>query len=229
MNTQDNKTKKLTMMAMLSALSYIIMLLCQMLPPMIPITPFLSYDAKDITIVIGGFIFGPVSAFLISAVVSVIEMFTVSKTGLIGLVMNIVSTCAFACTASIIYKRKHTLSGAVFGLITGSIAMTAVMVLWNYLLTPIYTGILREDVVDILVPAIIPFNLIKCGLNTAVTLLIYKPLVTALRKVNLIEDSAPSVASVEKVKNKRQTGLILLSLLLFATCILVVLALQGII
>ena len=213
------------MVAMLCALSYVVMLLGKLFPPMIPITPFLSYDPKDVIIVIGGFIFGPLSAFAISAVVSVIEMFSVSDTGIIGLVMNVVSTCAFACTAAAIYKKNHTLSGAVIGLILGTIAMTAIMILWNYLLTPIYMGYPRQAVVDILLPAILPFNLIKCGLNAAVTLLIYKPLVNALRKMKLLETE---VTELEAKKGKKN-GLILFALLLLATCVLVVLAFQGII
>lgn len=226
MNARSKKTtKELTMIAMLCALSYVIMLVSQILPPMIPATPFLKYDPKDITIVIGGFIFGPLAAFSISAVVSLIEMVTVSDTGIIGLIMNIVSTCAFACTAAVIYKKKHTLNGAVIGLVSGSLAMTAVMLLWNYLLTPIYMGIPRQAVTQILVPAILPFNLIKCGLNSAITLLVYKPLVTALRKAKLIDESA----SNENTGKGTKTGLTLFSLLVLATCILIILALQGII
>ncbi|MDD3841014.1 MAG: ECF transporter S component, partial [Clostridia bacterium] len=108
----DNKTKKLTNLAMLSAIAYIVMVVGR-----IPIVLFLKYDPKDVIIAIGGFMYGPLSAFVISAVVSFVEMFTVSDTGVIGLIMNIISSCSFACTAAYIYKRKRTLKGAIIGLI----------------------------------------------------------------------------------------------------------------
>ena len=223
MTSGSKKTKKLTMLAMLCAISYVAILLGKLIPPMIPIAPFLTYDPKDIIIAIGGFIFGPLSVVAVATVVSTIEMLTISSTGVIGLVMNVLSTCAFACTAALIYKKKHTLSGAVIGLITGTIVSTVIMVLWNYLLTPLYMGVPRQAVVDILVPAILPFNLIQGGLNTALTLIIYKPLVTALRKIHLIESANEAVT----VKKNNKIGLMLFSFLLLATCIMVILALQG--
>lgn len=226
MNTGVSKTKKLTTLAMLTALAYVVMALSKMLPPFIPVAPFLSYDPKHVIVAISGFIFGPVPAFAIALVVSLIEMFTVSTTGVIGLVMNVLATSAYACTAAFVYKRKHDLKGAVLALIAGSLALAVVMLLWNYLLTPIFMGYPREAVVGLLLPAILPFNLIQAGLNTGITLLLYKPLVTALRKVHLID--APESAGQGAVRQKK-TGALLLALLLLTTCVLVILALQGVI
>lgn len=87
---------------------------------------------KRLTITIGGFILGPLSAFVISVIVSFIEMLSVSETGLIGCIMNIISTCSFACTASIIYKKKHNIKGAIIGLLSGCVLMVIEMLLWNY-------------------------------------------------------------------------------------------------
>lgn len=97
-------TKKLVTVAMLCAIAYVVMLVGR-----IPIVLFLSYEAKDVIIAIGGFIYGPLTAFIISLIVSVVEMFTASDTGWIGCLMNILSSCSFACTAALIYKRKRTI------------------------------------------------------------------------------------------------------------------------
>ncbi len=99
--------------------------------------------------------------------------------------MNIISSCAFACTAAFIYKKKHNLSGAMLGLFGGWGCQVMVMMLWNYLIAPIYMGYPREAIVQLLLPAFLPFNLIKGGLNTAITMLLYKPVVTALRRFHL--------------------------------------------
>lgn len=213
-----NKTKKITMLGMLSAIAYIVMVFLR-----VPVVEWLQYDPKDIIITIGGFIAGPVSAVLISFVVSFIEMFTVSDTGFIGFIMNMLASCAFACTASVLYKKKHTIKGAVLGLALGVILTTIIMLLWNYLITPIYMGYPREAVAAMLVPVFLPFNLIKCTLNMAFTLLIYKPIITALRKAGLVEIAQSNNSS----KNKKPIGIYLLSLLLIATCVLSVLALNG--
>ena len=99
----NSRTKKITMIAMLVAASLVAVSLFR-----IPIVLFLKYEPKDVIITIGGFLFGPFTAFLVSAAVAVIEMFTMSDTGVIGAIMNLLASCTFACTASYIYKKNHT-------------------------------------------------------------------------------------------------------------------------
>ena len=65
--------------------------------------------------------------------------------------------------------------------------MAAVMLIWNYLVAPIYMGYPREAVAKLLIPAFLPFNLIKGGLNAAFTMLLYKPVVTVLRRFHMVE------------------------------------------
>lgn len=213
----NTKTKKLTTLAMLSAIAYILMLAGR-----IPVVLFLKYDPKDVIITLGGFIFGPLSSFIISVLVSLVEMFTVSDTGFIGFVMNVISTSSFACISAFIYKNNKTLKGAIIGLISGSLLMTVVMLLWNYLVTPIYLGYPREAVAKMLLPAFLPFNLLKGGLNAALTMLIYKPLVTSLQRSKLILPSAQN----EPSKNI-STSVMLASGFILITCLLVVLVLNG--
>lgn len=149
-------------------------------------------------------------------------MISASDTGIIGFIMNVLSSCSFACTAAFIYKKKHTKSGAMLGLFAGCGVMVMVMLLWNYLVTPIYMGYPRAAVAELLLPAFLPFNLLKGGLNTAIALLFYKPVVTALRKAKL---ALPSTA--EQTGDSK--GVIVFSLFLFATCAVSVLVMKGII
>ena len=211
----DDRTKKITAAAMLSAIAYVVMALGR-----IPVVLFLSYDPKDIVITLGGLIWGPLTAFAVSVIVSVIEMVTVSDTGVIGCVMNIVSTCAFACTAAVIYRKFRSLKGALAALGAACVAMTAVMLLWNYLVTPIYMGYPREAVAQLLLPAFLPFNLLKSGLNAAFTFLLYKTVVTALRKSGCIEGA-------EQRGGGRHRGLLLLAAAVIVTCVMLILVLNG--
>lgn len=209
-----NKTRKMTMMAMLCAISLAAVALCRI--PIIPAVNFITYDPKDIVITIGGYIFGPVSALVMSFAVSFVEMFTLSTTGIIGFIMNFMSSCSFACTAAYFYKRKHNIRHAVGGLVLGTVLMTVLMLLWNYIITPVYMGIPREQVVPLLIPAILPVNILKGGINTALTLLLYKPVVTALRKANLIPESQRGT------KGKFNLWSIGIGLFILASCIAVI-------
>jgi len=208
--------KRMVLIAMLAALSYIAVLLIR-----IPVVLFLSYEPKDVVITIGGFLLGPMAAFACSAVVSLIEMFSISETGIIGCIMNLLSTCSFACIAALIYKKRHDLTGAILGLAAGSAAMIVTMLLWNYLITPLYmTGTSRSDVAAMLVPVFLPFNALKAGFNSALTLLLYKPVVTALRRIGLAEKK-PSEPGGSKM------GLYLFAGILLISCILLLLVVRG--
>ena len=193
------KAKRITTIAMLCALAYVVMAVGR-----VPVVLFLKYDPKDVVITLGGLIWGPMTACLVSVLVSVLEMFTVSDTGILGCIMNILSTCAFACTASAIYRKKRTLAGAVAGLAAGCAVMVSAMLLWNYLITPLYMGYPREAVAELLLPAFLPFNLLKSGLNSGITFLLYKPVVSSLRKSGLID--APSGPAARQARRAAASG-----------------------
>lgn len=209
------KVKRMVILAMLAAMAYLLVCVVR-----IPVVLFLSYEPKDVVITVGGFLFGPMASLVVSAVVSLVEMFTISQTGPVGCIMNLLSTCAFACTAAAVYKKNRTLIGAVAGLCLGTVVMTGAMLLWNWLITPLYMGLERQAVEALLVPAFLPFNLLKAGLNTALTLAVYKPLVTALRKVRLLEPQTQGTGT-------SKVGVYLLAAVLLITCILLLLVFQG--
>ena len=208
--------KEMVLIAMLAAIAYVIVALIR-----IPVVLFLKYEPKDVIITIGGFLLGPLAAFVTSLVVSLVEMVSISDTGPIGALMNLLSTCSFACTAALFYKKRHTLSGAIWGLLLGSVVMVGAMLLWNWLITPLYMGVARSAVEGMLIPMFLPFNLLKAGLNSALVLVLYKPLVTALRKAKLAPSKVQSTATGNK------TGVWILGLILLATCILLLLVFQG--
>lgn len=179
-------TKKIATIGMLCALAYVSMALIHI--KLIPAAPFLTYDPKDVIIAIGGFLFGPVYAVVISLIVAFLEMVTISESGIIGMVMQVIATAAFVIPAAILYKKDRCKKSAAAGLAIGILCMVVLMVLWNYILTPVYMGTSRSDVAAMLVPVIVPFNLIKGVLNSLLILLIYKPIATGLRKTGLVPD-----------------------------------------
>lgn len=219
----NDRTQRMTTLAVMSAIAYLLMLLTHEINFM-PGYSFLSLDMKDVVIVISGFLYGPMAVMMMSLVVSLIEMLTVSSTGPIGLVMNVLATCAFACTAAFVYKRRRSLASAVVGLFAGCLLATATMLLWNYIITPLYQGVPRDVMAGLLIPVFLPFNLIKTGVNAAVALLLYKPLVMALRRSHLIPESKTQPGGA-----RINLGVMLVAGLVLLTLALVILALKGVI
>ncbi len=226
-NTKRDRTRRMVLLGMLSALAYVLMVVGR-----VPIVMWLKYDPKDVIIIFGGLLYGPMASFAVSVVVSLVEMFTVSDTGIIGFAMNVLSTCTFACTAAWVYSRRRTIGGAVLGLVAGVLLMTAAMLAWNYVLTPLYMNQPREDVAALLMPVFLPFNLFKGSLNAMLTLLLYKPAVKALRRAHLIAEpvAAPAdPADLNAAASKKANigGMLTAVAVLAVACVVLLLVMKG--
>lgn len=170
---------------MFSAIAFVLSAVGNLVP--IRVAGFLNYDPKDAIIVIAGFALGPLATIAISVVVSFLEMAFISSTGIIGCLMNILSSVAFALIPALFYKKKRTFPSALLGLVLGCIVTTGSMLLWNYFITPHYMGIPQQAVAEMLLPVFLPFNLGKSVANSVLVMLIYKPMVKALRKISVLE------------------------------------------
>ena len=169
----NEKTRKLTIMAMLVAISVVLVYLIHF--PIFPAAPFLEYDPADIPILIGTFAYGPLAGILLTVVTSVIQGVTVSSgSGLYGIIMHIIATSTIVLVAGSIYRVKHTRAGAAIGLVLGTICWGIVMCIANHFITPLFTGMPTEAVDAMILPVILPFNLIKAGANSLITFLVYK-------------------------------------------------------
>ena len=210
-------TRYMAAVAMFAALSFVAVLLAKVIPN---VAGFLSYEPKDAVIVIAGLLYGPLTSVLISVIVSFIEMLTISTTGPYGFLMNVVSTCAFAAPAAWFYQKNRTQKGAVIGLVIGILTRVAAMLLWTYIITPFYMGVPRETVAGMLMSVFLPFNLVKGGINAALTLLLYKPVVSALRKAGLAKPSSS--------KGSFSFGFTLFALAVLVTFVLLFLTMIGV-
>lgn len=211
------RLRKLCVMAMLCALAFAAVALIR-----IPVVLFLKYEPKDVLLAIGGFLYGPAAGIVMSVVVALVELVTVSDTGLIGLLMNVLSSALFVGVSAALYRRNKSIKQAVFSLVIASLAVTAGMVLWNYLITPLYMQVTREQVAGMLLSVFLPFNLLKSALNSTLTVLLYKHVVTGLRATRLLP---PSESGVSK---KRHTPWVV-ALFVLVSLVLVLLAWKGII
>ena len=216
-------TRTLVILALISAIAFVLAAVVRF--PVLPGPILLRYDPKDIVIVIGGFLFGPLAAFAVTVVVAFTEMITVSQNGPWGFLMNVISGSAFACTASFIYSKRRTLGGAIVGLALGTLTMTAVMMLWNYIVVPLYMPhVTQEFVLNYLFVFFAPFNLFNGIVNSSLALLLYKPVTTGLRKSGLL----PAPPKQEGKKKIFSPGVIAVSVFLIVTAVLWSLAMQGV-
>lgn len=169
----NKNLKKLVTMGILVAMSVILIYIIRF--PIIPGYIFLEYEPGDIPILIGGLIFGPVAGIVITIVASVIQALTVSaQSGWIGCIMHILATTALVGTAATVYKYKKTAAGLIIGLILGTIAMAAVMIPANLIFYPLFMGTPAKEVMGLIIPALLPFNLAKAGLNSLGAFIIFK-------------------------------------------------------
>ncbi len=219
MKNSTQNLRRLTIMAMFTALAFASVALIR-----IPVMLWLNYDPKDVFLTIGAFLLGPIEGVIMTVVVALLELVTISSTGIIGFAMNVFSSCLFVCTASLIYHRKRTLSGALIGLVCGALLATGGMLLWNYLITPLYMeNTTRQQVAGMLIPLFLPYNLLKTALNGTLTMLLYKSVASALRAAKLLPPTeAPT-------NGKRFIPVTFLSLLVLAALILALLVWKGII
>ena len=209
MENKKNKleTKVIVGIAVFSALAFVLSQVIRF-PVM-----FLTFDVKDAIICISAFIYGPIAAPVVSLIAALLELITnISGTGVYGFLMNFLSSASLAMVASLVYSKRRTLNGAIVSLVLAVIAMVAVMMGANILITPYYmTGGSVEAVVQLIPSVLLPFNLAKGLLNAAITLLIYKPVKVAMKRAGLIKKkaSADQASPADEFRFTRSTSIIL--------------------
>lgn len=213
--------RRMVVIAMFTAMAYVVMLLIHIK------VGFLTLDVKDAVITLCGLYFGPVSALLIAVIVPLLEL-TVSTTGYYGLIMNILGSVSFSVTASLIYKYKKTLWGAIVGLASAAALMVAVMLVANLFITPYYMGVSADTVRGMIPTLLFPFNLLKAIVNVGIVLLLYKSMSRALRKAGFL--SHHTTAAPAKPKSRLITVLItvIAALLIAISMVLIFTVFDGV-
>ncbi|NMM96497.1 ECF transporter, substrate-specific component [Bifidobacterium sp. DSM 109960] len=143
--------------------------------PIFPAAPWLKYDPSGIVCLIAGFAFGPYAAAIVSVLGFLPHMFTSPW----GALMGVLVALAISVPASLVYRRKRTRGGAMAGMALGMAIALVVALVSNLLVTPLYAHMTVAQVAAMIVPILLPFNLLKFAIHAVVTFLIYKP-VTAL-------------------------------------------------
>ncbi|MFT8638580.1 MAG: ECF transporter S component [Bifidobacterium sp.] len=139
--------------------------------PIFPAAPYLKYDPSGIVSLIAGFAFGPMAAVLVSILSWIPHMFADP----LGSIMAIAVALGLSVPASLLYRRFHSRIGALYGILLGSVCALAIALLGNLVITPLYANISVSQVVAMILPILLPFNLLKLVIHGTVTFIIYKP------------------------------------------------------
>ena len=192
--------KKLATAALFAALAYVAMFVTSWIK-----VGFLTFDAKDTVITLAGLLFGPLYSLAISLVVATIELITVGDTGFYGFFMNFLSSAVFSTVCALIYKYKKNILGAVVGLLSACLSMTAVMLLFNLFIVPLYTpGITTEAVATMIPTLFLPFNLTKGFLNASLVLILYKPFSKALKAARILPSASLESDKQDEISAKQK-------------------------
>ena len=131
--------------------------------------------------------------------------------------MNFLSSATFSFVCGIIYKYRRTFSGAILSLIFAAISVVAVMIMANIFITPFYMGLPRSAVFPMILPLLLPFNLAKTVMNASSTLLLYKPVTSALKRMNILPKGESKNSSLRTVVLAVVSVIIMVLTVLFLT------------
>jgi riboflavin transporter FmnP len=143
--------------------------------PILPSAPFLEFEVSDIPILISGFAFGPLPGLAVGAISILLHDLLVGMaSGPYGALMHLIAIGTFVLVSGFIYRMRKTMKGALVSLAAGGVALVAVMIGANILITPYFLKMPVEAVYAMLPTAIIPFNVLKAIIVSVVTFLLYK-------------------------------------------------------
>lgn len=197
MKSKSLNAKTIAFIGMLGALSAVLMAINVPLP----FAPtFLKFDISELPALFAGFFLGPVSGCAVIVVKIVLKILLQgTETAFVGEFMNIIGSCAFVLPAALIYKRIHTKRGALISLSISTVLVSVIAIFLNaYIAFPMYSSLygipmeailemgssvnpLVHDNVTLMLYGVFPFNLVKHGITSAVTYLVYKRCGNALR------------------------------------------------
>ncbi|PJM76049.1 ECF transporter S component [Bifidobacterium simiarum] len=146
--------------------------------PIFPAAPWLKYDPSGIVCLVAGFAFGPAAAAIVSVLGFIPHVFGDPW----GSLMAVLVALALSVPASLIYRKVHTRKGATIGILVGAVCAIAIALLGNLVVTPIYAHMTVAQVAALIVPILLPFNVLKMAIHGVVTFLIYKPISNLLDK-----------------------------------------------
>ena len=186
--------RKLTVTAIMSALSFGLMVI-EFPVPFMP--PFIKFDVSELPALITAFAFGPQYGVLVCFLKNALHL-PMSQTQYVGELSNFLMGAVFVFVAGLFYRIKKSRSFAFIGAMVGNIAMAASCFAINYFITyPIYMKILIPEqailgMYQAILPSMdsiwksilvfnVPFTFAKGLVSVGITFLVYRKLSPVLK------------------------------------------------
>ena len=160
----------------------------------------MKLDFSDLPVLLGGYLLGPLHGSLIALIKVLLNFFyNGSMTFGIGETVNLIGSLSFMLPAVLYYQRRRNFKSAVISLVIGTISATVVLLLANYfVMFPLYATAMNfpmekivaaahalnpfvTDLGSLMAFALLPFNIVKFGLNSVLAMLMYKRLAQTLK------------------------------------------------
>ena len=168
-------TRELVTIAIFAAMT---MVLSFIQIPLFPPAPWLMYDPSGVIPLITALLFGPVAGLTVGVVGWLPRLFFDP----LGTLITVVVIAAMSLITGLIYRVRKTFAGAMVGMVVGAVAFVALALALNLLITPLYAHVSIPEVAAMIVPILLPFNLIKVGVNVLITALLYKPVSNLIKR-----------------------------------------------
>ena len=170
---------RIAKLALLTALAYVVTFLEF---PLFPAAPFLQLDFSNVFVLLGGFMYGPVAAVVVSAAKELLSLLD-TGTGGVGEIANFLLTFSFVIVPTLVYRRKKGIKTVTATLAAGCLLLVAAGLAVNrYINFPLYMGEGAAESFAALWWYIVLFNLIKGVAVSAVTVLLYKRVSRLMKK-----------------------------------------------
>lgn len=205
--TQKNyfNSTRIALIALFSTLSGVLYIFG--FPISVAFPSFLELNFSDIPALIGTFTLGPLSGGIIVFVKIIIKLiFKPTSTAFVGELADLLIGIAFVVPSGLIYKKKRTMKGAICAVVVGTLASVVVAVAANrFILVPFYVqfffGGSWAPIVGMMTPlfpsctqetfyifylwvSVVPFNVMRCLIAVLVTLVVYKHISRAIKRLN---------------------------------------------
>lgn len=187
-------THKMTVTAMLSAVSAVLMFI----DFSVPIMPsFIKLDISELPALLASFSLGPVYGVVVCLIKNLVNLARSTTSG-VGELCNFLLGAVFVFTAGMVYKKMKSRKGAFVGALIGALVMAVLSLPLNYYVTyPIYANFIpMEGIIgmyQVILPSVkslwdcllvfnAPFTFVKGLIDVGLTFLIYKRLSPILHK-----------------------------------------------
>lgn len=208
----------LALTSLFVAIAYIAVFLFEI--PLLPGADFLKYDAKDVFFILAACLLNPMYSLLMCFAVPFLQLITISKSGIIGFIMNFLGCVSFVMPVAIAVNKKRNLKQLIIGLVIGIISLNITMQLWNYIFTPLFMpAMTRTKMIPFMLRFVLPFNLLKGTINSILALSLYLTMWPILQKSSLTHN----FTVLESDTNSRKLAISLILLFLALTAILLLL------